>query len=222
MKYSTLLEILDGYKEKEFAEFQRRLIPTNAEILGVRTPIMRKIAKAYTGDVQELLTFPDTYYEVTFIKLAFVSSLPYEKFILYLDKCVSFMDNWATCDCFKSKCIIQHKAEFLPILSRLFENGGEYYQRYALVTLLSVYIEKQYLPLVEKYLLRADTTRYYVHMAAAWLTTEILIKDYEYGVTLLQKRALDKKTHNKAIQKAIESFRLTEEQKDYLRSLKIK
>lgn len=221
MKYSILLEILNGYKEREFAEFQRRLILTNAEILGVRTPIMRKIAKTYTGDIEELLAFPDTYFEVTFIKLVRVSSLPYEQFILYLDKCVSLLDNWATCDCFKAKCIIKHKAEFLPILSRLFENGGEYYQRYALVTLLSAYMEKQYLPLVEKYLLRADTTQYYVYMAAAWLMAEILIKHYEYGVTLLKKRALDTKTHNKAIQKAIESFRLTEEQKDYLRSLKI-
>ena len=76
--------------------------------------------------------------------------------------------------------------------------------------------------MIESYIQRADTSKYYVHMATAWLVAEILTKEYDYGLTILQSKVLDIKTHNKAIQKAIESYRITTEQKEYLRSLKIK
>ena len=80
----------------------------------------------------------------------------------------------------------------------------------------------QYLPTIRKFIEEADTSRYYVHMAVAWLLAEILVKEYEAGVALLKDKITDSKTHNKAIQKAIESYRLTNEQKDFLRSLKIR
>ena len=112
--------------------------------------------------------------------------------------------------------------KFLPVLERIFSHGGEFFERYALITLLSEYIEEDYLLIIESYITRADTKSYYIHMAVAWLTAEILVKHYEYGVRLLKKGVLDIKTHNKAIQKATESYRLTNERKAYLRSLKIK
>ena len=132
------------------------------------------------------------------------------------------MDNWALSDCFKPKCLKKYRDDFLPELEKLFSDGKEFYQRYVLVVLLSEYVEQKYLPLIENYLKRADTQPYYVHMAAAWLTAEVLIKEYNYGVEILKKGLLERKTHNKAIQKAIESYRLTQEQKEFLRSLKIK
>ena len=222
MTYSKLLKILYDYKEEQFADFQRKLIFTKAQILGVRTPIMRKIAKENEWNVEELLSFPDEYFEVTFIKLAVVALLPYEKFVRYVEKCVSFIDNWACCDCFKAKCILKHKDEFLLVLQRLFDNGGEFYVRYVLVTLLSAYTEEKYLPVIRRYITQSNSSNYYVYMATAWLTAEIVVKYYDYGISILQQGILSKKTHNKAIQKAIESFRLTKQQKEYLRSLKIK
>ena len=222
MTYSKLLEKLNASKEETFADFQRRLIPTRQKILGVRTPTLRKIAKAYTGDIDDLLAFPDEFYEVTFVKLTVVSALDYERFSQYVERCVGLIDNWATCDCFKAKCLRKHKEEFLPVLEKLFSNGGEFYQRYVLVVLLSEYVEERYLPVLETYIRRADTKPYYVHMAVAWLTAEILVKHYDFGIGLLQKRILDGKTHDKAVQKAIESYRIDEKPKEYLRSLKIK
>ena len=221
MTYTEFIDILKSYAEPAFADFQRRLISTKYEILGVRTPTMRTIAKEYGRYKAEILAFPNKYYEVVFIKLTIVSSLPYDEFIQELEYCVSLMDNWALCDCFKAKCIPKNKARFWAEIERLFSHGGEYYERYALVSLLYYYVDKPYLPTIENYLLLANTATYYVHMAAAWLTTEILIKEYEYGVNVLKKGILTAKTHNKAIQKAIESYRLTQEQKEYLRSLKI-
>lgn len=222
MTYSEFLEELKQYAEPDFAAFQRKLIPTAQEILGVRTPIMRKIARKYKNDPDALFAFPDVYYETTFIKLSAVALLPYEEFCRRVDKCIPLIDNWATCDCFKPDCLKKHKDEFLPFLKNCFDNGGEFYQRFTLVTLLGYYVEEKYLPVIEEYLQRADTEKYYVHMAAAWLTAEVLTKYYDFGVRLLASGILEAKTHNKAIQKAKESYRVTAEQKGYLKALKIK
>ena len=222
MTYSSFIDELKNLAEPEFAQFQRRLIFTNYEILGVRTPTLRKIAKTWQGREKELLSFPNAYYEVVFVKLAAISALTFAEFIKNVDDCVSLIDNWALCDSFKAKCISKHKREFLPILELLFEKGREYYQRYVLVVLLAEYVEKEYLPLIRKYIRRANKQPYYVHMAAAWLVAEILVKEYETGICILKEDNLPVKTHNKAIQKAIESYRLTTEQKEFLRSLKIK
>lgn len=221
MTYTEFIVILKSYAEPAFADFQRRLISTKYEILGVRTPTMRALAKEYRRYKDEILAFPNKYYEVVFIKLTIVSALPYEEFLKELKNSVSLMDNWALCDCFKAKCIPKNRERFLTEIESIFSRGGEYFERYALVALLFYYVDKPYLPLIENYLSRAHTEAYYVHMAAAWLTAETLIKEYDYGISLLKKRILPNKTHNKAIQKAIESYRLTYEQKEYLCSLKI-
>lgn len=222
MTYSEFLNILSSYAEEAFAAFQKRLIFTKYSILGVRTPAMRKLAKEYAENFEEMIRFPDEYYEVIFIKLTMISALPYEGYLQYLEYAVSLMDDWALCDSFKAKSIARHKEELLPVLKKLFERGGEYEQRYPLVVLLNTYVEEKYLPEIEEFIRGANTQYYYVHMAVAWLIAEVVVKQYSHGITLLQSRMVDAKTHNKAIQKAIESYRLTTEQKELLRSLKIK
>ncbi len=222
MQYLNFLERLKSYAEKDFVAFQRKLIITKYEVLGVRTPVMRKIAKDFKDDLEELLSYPDEYYEVVFIKLTAISALPFERFLQYLELAVSLMDNWALCDCFKARCIEKRKEEFLPVLEGLFMNKGEYYTRYVLVSLLYYYVEEKYIPTIKEYLRRCDTSPYYVHMAAAWLTAEILLKRYEEGVAILKEGILPKRTHNKAIQKAMESYRVSKDRKEFLSSLKIK
>lgn len=221
MTYIEFIDILSSQAEPKFADFQKKLISTKYEILGVRTPTLRAIAKEYGRYKDEILAFPNEYFEVVFIKLTIVSSFSYEDFIKEIENSVSLMDNWGLCDCFKAKCIPKNRERFLAEIEKLFSHGGEYFERYALVALLANYVDKPYLSLIENYLIRAHTEDYYVHMAAAWLTAEILVKEYDYGIDLLKKRILPYKTHNKAIQKAIESYRLNNEQKEYLRSLKI-
>ena len=221
MPYLEFLNELRANAEPKFADFQRRLIFTDREILGVRTPKMREIAKKNFVNAEEVLQYPNEYYETVFIKLTIVSMLDYSKFIKWLPKCIGWMDSWALCDSFKAKCIRRNKDEFLLVLDKLFESKDEYNQRYPLVVLLSEYVEEKYMNTLKRYLSEADTSYYYVHMAAAWLLAEILIKHFNYGVSLLQDKILPVKTHNKAIQKAIESFRLNYEQKEYLRSLKL-
>ena len=224
--YPEFLEEIKSYAEPEYAKFHKRLLKNdNINVLGVRVPQLRKLAKKYINCVDELLSFPDEYYEITFIKLTAVSYLKWEDFVNYVDRCVSLIDNWATCDCFTPKCIEKHKDEFLPFINTYQEEDKEFYQRFSLTTLLHYYVEGKYLETIMDAVQEADTEKYYyVHMAAAWLIAEIAIKFYEETVIFLKAnldgKFIDKKTHNKAIQKACESYRLTAEQKTYLKGLK--
>ena len=222
MEYGVFLEKLRSLSEEDFADFQRRLIFTKRTILGVRTPLMRALAKECVSEIETLLSFPNEYYEVCFIKLTAVSLLPYEKFLQFFDQVVPLIDNWALCDGFRPKCIATHKQEFLPHIERYFASKEEFSVRFAIVSLLAFYVQTEYFSLLSDYLKRTDTRPYYVHMAAAWLMAELIIKDFTFGVNLLKEGVFDVKTHNKAIQKARESFRLTKEQKEQLFALKIK
>ncbi len=220
--YGELLTEIKKYSEPDYAAFHKRLLKNESlNVLGVRIPTLRKLAKKYKDCVPALLTFPDEYYEVTFLKLQAAAFLPYGEFVKYVDKCVAIIDNWAACDCFAPKCIAKHREEFLEYLNGFMLAGGEYEQRFALTTLLHFYVEENWLKVIFSFVSeRANLQFYYVHMAAAWLIAEVLVKHYDRGVEFLQSGALEAKTHNKAIQKARESYRLTKEQKDYLKSLK--
>ena len=221
MQYRQLLSVLEENADPKYREFHKRLLKNdNINVFGVRVPILRKIAKQFKGEIDNLMSFPDEYYEVTFIKLTAVANLKYEEFVIYVDKCVSLLDNWATCDCFTPKCIEKHKDEFLPYIYGFSKKDGEFYQRFALTTLLHFYVEEKYLGTITDTVRKADTSFYYVHMAAAWLIAEILVKYFDYGVEFLKGNFLDIKTHNKAIQKANESFRLSDEQKKFLKEIK--
>lgn len=222
MTYLGFIEELKGLAEQDFAVFQRGLIFTKYEILGVRTPILRKLAKKYDKDFEIIFSFPDKYYETVFIKLAIAANLPYKQFLKYLDGCLALIENWALCDTFKGKYIRENKENFLSVLGKIFQTQKEFHQRYVLVVLLAEYLQQEYLGVIRSYICRADAKRYYIYMAVAWLVAEILVKAYDFGVELLKEGVLDKKTQNKAIQKALESYRLTKVQKEYLRSLKIK
>lgn len=221
MSYQEFLSELNNFADEKYRDFHCRLLKNDSiRVLGIRVPQLRKLAKKYASRLDELLTFPDEYYEVTFIKLTAVSYLPYEDFIRYVDRCVPLIDNWATCDCFTPKCIAKHQEDFLPYVRRYVQNEGEFYQRFALTTMLHYYVEERYLGEIFTITDKSNTQLYYVHMAAAWLIAETLIKNYERAKGYLLKNTLDKKTHNKAIQKACESYRLSIERKNELKGIK--
>ncbi|MDE6585724.1 MAG: DNA alkylation repair protein [Clostridia bacterium] len=219
--YQELLTELKSCADDNYKVFHCKLLKNdNINVLGVRVPNLRKIAKKWAGRIEEVITFPDEFYEVTFLKLTIVSALKYEEFIKYVDGCVALIDNWATCDCFAPKCILKHKEDFLPFIYKYFDVGQEFYQRFALTTLLHFYVESKYLNIIFEMSRRALTEHYYVHMAVAWLIAEVLVKYFDDGIEFLKNSTLDKKTHNKAIQKATESYRLTDKQKNILKGMK--
>ena len=121
MTYFKFLKELRSYAEEKLADFHTPLLNSKTQkILGVRMPVLRKIAKSKVGEVEELFSYPDEYHEVTLLKLLSVSYLPYEKFLAYADRAVSLISNWAQCDCFKANCIknllIEYYSQVLQFL----------------------------------------------------------------------------------------------------------
>ena len=217
LTYEELLEILKSHADENYRDFNKKLLKNeNINVIGLRVPVLRKLAKEYRGELDEMMKFPDEYFEVTFLKCAAAGDLPFEKFLGYVDRLVPLLDNWATCDCFAAPCIKKNREAFLPYIEKYFMDGREFVRRYALVTLLHYYVEEKYLPLIFEYLKRSEDEPYYVMMAAAWLFSEVLVKDYERGVKFLGEGTLSPKINDKGIQKARESFRLSSEQKEAL------
>ncbi len=221
MPYPELLTQLESAQDVKYRDFHKRLLKNeNIKVIGVRVPVLRKIAKDYLNRIDELMSYPDEYYEVTFVKLTAVSYLKYEAFIKYVEECVRLIDNWATCDCFCAKCIAKNRQAFLPYIAKFSDADKEFYQRFALVTLLHYYVEEDYAELIFDTVLKCNTNYYYVHMAAAWLVAEMLVKCYGTALKFIKLNLLDRATHNKSIQKACESYRLSDEIKNFLKGLK--
>lgn len=221
MTYEEVLSRLFSERDEGYREFYKKLLKNeNIEVIGVRMPVLRRLARAWKGETERFLAFPDEYYEVTFLKFSLYALLPFERFCEGLPNMVGLLDNWATVDGFHAPCIATHKEEFLPYIRAFSRDGREFVERYALVSLLHDYVEEKYLPEIFAALEEADGSRYYTGMGAAWLMAEVLVKRYEEGLAYLKEGRLILFVHNMAIRKACESFRLTKEQKEELKSFK--
>lgn len=206
----------------EYRLFHKKLLKNeNINVIGVRTPALRKLAKEWKGEWREVLGFPNEYYEIVFLKCAVAGALPFEEFCAVADGLVPLLDNWATCDCFAAPCIAKHREEFMPYVRKYLADGREFVVRYALVTLLRYYTEEKYLPLIFESVERCGADRYYVETAAAWLLAEVLVKYYDEGVAFLRENRIPKEIRNRAIRKARESFRLDSARKETLRKMKL-
>ena len=219
--YEEVLERLFSLSDESFRAFHKKLLKDDRiNVIGVRTPALRKLAKEYRGELDALLSFPDEYYEVTWLKCAVASLLPYGELCGVIDSLVDLLDNWATCDMFAPACIAKHRDLFKPCILRYLEDGRVFVRRFALTTLLHFYVTQEELPFVLSCLSQVDTTEYYVSMAAAWLTAEVLVRFYGEGRAFLAQGTLQRETHNRAIRKACESFRLNDAQKAQLREMR--
>lgn len=229
MTYEGILSELGAMKDEKYRQFIERIvnIPADSSI-GVRTPLLRAYGKELVRredfSLDGLLRFPGEVFEVRLLKCFCVGykKMPFAEKRAYIERCLPFIDGWAVCDLFCStlKEIAKHREEFLPHIEAYIARGTEFSQRFGYILLLGCYMAEEYLPRIFALLERAHTQYYYTHMGAAWLIAEVLIKFYERGVSFLQTTALDAKTVNKAIQKARESYRLTDEQKNFLKLLK--
>lgn len=218
--YEELLQKLFPLADEKYRAFHKKLLKDDAiRVIGIRTPQLRKIAKEYRGEIDRFLTFPDEYYEVTWLKCAVASLLPYTQFVAVVDHLVGLLDNWATCDMFAPACINKHRDLFRTCILRYLEDDRVFVRRFALTTLLHFYVIEEELPFVLSCLRNVNTDEYYVSMAAAWLCAEVLVKFYDEGKAFLMENSLSKETLSRAVRKACESLRLTDAQKNELRAL---
>ena len=219
--YEEVIARLLSLKDEQYAAFHSKLLKNDSvNLIGVRMPTLRALAKEWKVETDIFLAFPDEYYEVTFLKCALVGMLKYEEFVKRVDAVVPLLDNWATCDTFTAPCVKKHKEEFLPFIKKYLQSDWEFTVRYGLVMLLHYYVDEQYLPLIFESVRNLKKNDYYIMMGAAWLIAEVLVKYFKEGVRFLEEGSMEKAMHNKAIQKASESYRISDEEKAFLKSLK--
>lgn len=221
LTYADMLMRLREHADDGYRDFHSRLLKNDSIcVLGVRMPALRAFAKEWKSEWRDILTFPDEFYEVTFLKCAVVGLLEFDEFCRQVDGVVRLIDNWATCDCFAAPCIKKHRAEFLPFIEKYLTDEGEFVKRYALVTLLHDYVDAEYLPFIFASVRKCKGEQYYEMMAAAWLVAEVLVKFYNEGMRFLNEKCMPAQMHNRAIRKACESYRLSPEQKNELKNLR--
>lgn len=224
----TVRAVLLAMRDEGYAAFQRRLMPTVAPetVIGVRMPKLRAFAKAF-GKTEEAKAFlsalPHAYYEENNLHALLVEGLhDYDETVMALDAFLPYVDNWATCDAMHPKAFARHTAALFPQIEAWIATGCTYTVRFGLGMLMTFYLgdafDERVLPLAAG----VRSEEYYVNMMTAWFFATALAKRYDETLPYLTGNALDAWTHNKAIQKAIESYRITDAQKTYLRTLKRK
>jgi len=220
---------LFSMRDEGYAAFQCKLMPTvePASVIGVRTPQLRRYAKQLDGTEAAALfleTLPHTYYEENNLHAALLEGIPdFDGALAAVETFLPYIDNWATCDGFCPKVLRSDPQRLWMAILRWLASGEVYTIRYGLVRLLNWYLDT---PLFSPAVLEAAATvrhdDYYVRMAVAWLFSEALVKQYECALPYLTEQRLPIWTHNKAIQKAIESYRVPTDRKSYLKALKRK
>ena len=215
-------------QDLQYRDFHSKLMPdyNKNNIIGVRSPQVRSIARAFSKreDIDEFLfELPHKFYEESnvhgFIICGFFD---YDKTVKYLDDFLPYVDNWATCDLLKPKAFPKNKDRLINDIDRWLESDKTYTKRFAMGMLMAHFLDEAF---KEEYLEKIYTLRsedYYLNMMKAWFFATALAKQWESSVKVIENNLLDRWSHNKAIQKAIESYRITDEQKVYLKTLKIK
>ena len=213
-------------KDLKYKEFHGSLCPDMDNIIGVRIPRLREYAKElYKNNNLEDLEIEDKYYEELLIQgmlIGFQTKEPIEKVIKQVEEFVPKINSWAVCDTFCAglKVTKKYQPEMFEVIKQYLKSKQEYEVRFAIVMLLDYYINDQYIDQILQILDNVKLDKYYVQMANAWAISICLIKYYNKTLDFLKTTKIDDFTYNKGIQKAIESYRITNEQKEYLRTLK--
>ncbi len=215
-------------QDVKYRDFQAKLMPTiNPEsMIGVRTPELRKLAKqlAKRDDIDEFLdALPHKYFDENQLHAFIISGMKdYEKCLERLEAFLPFVDNWATCDQMSPKIFKKHRAELVQKIDKWIESDYTYTVRFAIGMLMEHFLDEDFNIVYADMVADVHSEEYYINMMIAWYFATALAKQYDAIVPYIIEQRLNTWTHNKTIQKAVESYRITPEQKTYLRTLKIK
>ena len=230
MSEKTIKDGLFALKDENYRRFHAKLIPDIPidNIIGVRTPVLRKYAKEVAKLPEAnifLESLPHSYYEENNLHGALLSLL-YPKdiiaFMEQLERFLPYVDNWATCDMLSPKIFKKHLPYVYERVQKWLQRDAVYTIRFGIVTLLGFYLDNAFEPEMLQLVANVRSEEYYVNMAVAWYFSMALVKQYDATLPYIQNRVLEPWTHNKSIQKAIESRRIPQETKAYLRGLKIR
>ena len=211
-------------QDEKYKNFHSGLCPGVNNIIGIRIPVLRDYAKKIKGQV-DISSIPHHYYEEVMLKgmlIGLEKKLDFEK----ISNFIPLINNWAVCDTFCTglKQIKNNKEKMWLFLQNYINSKKEFEVRFAVVTILDFYIDEQYIDRVLELLKTVKHEGYYAKMAVAWAYSFCFIKFFEKTKNEFEsfdKNNIDKFIYNKSIQKSIESYRLTKEQKNILKSMKI-
>ena len=219
-----LFELRDG----KYADFTAKLIPNvpKESILGVRTPALRELAKKVSGTPEAaafLKELPHRYFEENQLH-GFIISLmkDFDDCLKATEAFLPYVDNWATCDQTSPKVFRKNKDKLIAAVDGWLSSDKAYTVRFGIGMLLEHFLDEDFKSEYAEKVAAVKSEEYYVKMMQAWYFATALAKQYESVLPFIKERRLERWTHNKAIQKAVESRRLTEKQKEYLKTLKMK
>ena len=223
---TDLQKELFALQDLKYKEFHQKLMPTvnPDKVIGIRTPVLRNFAKGFgkRAEAEEFMkNLPHKYYEEDNLHAFLLEEIKeYDVLIKELNKFLPFVDNWATCDMMRPKILKKHKPELLEDIKKWLSSKDTYTIRFAVNCLMNYYLEEDFKPEYLHLVKNIESEEYYINMVRAWYFATALAKQYDKTVKILENNTLDKWTHNKTIQKAIESYRITSAQKEYLKTLK--
>ena len=211
-----------------YRDFHAKLMPTidKETVIGVRTPMLRAYAKNF-GKTADAVTFlevlPHKYYEENNLHGLLIEQIKdYPACIAAIERFLPYVDNWATCDMIALHTMKKHLDVFIQEVYRWMASDHPYIVRFGIGMLMRYYLDEQFKPEYPEIVAEIKSDEYYVNMMRAWYFATALAKQYDQILPYLEEKKLDTWTHNKTIQKAVESYRIAAEQKCYLRTLRIK
>ncbi len=226
MEENYIVSRLFEMQDLKYREFHSRLMPTveKSRVIGVRTPELRKLAKELksTPHAREFLKkLPHKYYEENNLHAFLIEEIKdYDSCVEELNKFLPFVDNWATCDMMRPKVFKKNLDKLLSQIKIWLDSDKTYTVRFGMECLMLYYLDEHFSPEYPKLIAEICSEEYYIKMMQAWYFATALAKRYDDIIPYLEQNRSDSDTHNKAIQKAVESYRITPEQKAYLRTLK--
>ena len=213
-------------QDLKYRDFHSKLIPNidKENVIGIRVPILRKFAKQFakSDKVQEFLNeLPHQYYEENNLHMMLIAQIKdYNMCVSETEKFLPYIDNWATCDSPLPKCFDKNKEDILERAKKWIATDATYVKRYGMGVMMRLFLDEDFKEEYIQLVAAVKSEEYYVNMMIAWYMATALAKQWDAAIPYIQEHRLSEWVHRKSIQKAVESYRITPEQKDYLKGLR--
>ena len=222
----TVYERLIACGDEQYRDFQSKLVPNipKERILGVRTPDIRRIAREIRGTGEEeafLAELPHRYYEENLVHFFLIAMIKdFDECVQAVERFLPYVDCWPVCDQSTPKVFAKNHEKLLPLIQKWMGSDHVYTVRFGIRMLMNEFLGEDFQAEYLAWVTAVQGEDYYIRMMVAWYFATALAKRYDESVVYIEQRKLDPWTHKKAIQKAIESFRVTEAHKEYLKTLR--
>lgn len=222
-----IIDRLLGEQDLKYRDFHATLIPNidKKKIIGVRVPVLRNISREIfcTSESEKFLQkLPHKYFDENQLHALLLNKIKeYDECIRRVDEFLPYIDNWATCDILRPKCFCKNHAKLIKEISFWLKSREIYTVRFGIEMLMTHFLAEDFQPKYLGWVAKIRSEEYYLRMMQAWFFAEALVKQWDAAIGFIENKKLETWTHNKAIQKGCESFRISDEKKRYIKSLKV-